>query len=171
MVSLNLRFATKPDIPKLREVDPSYKYFGKRYKDSAVMIIAEIDGEIAGYLIYITVVDGYILEKIFVCPEYRKRGAGEFLLRLLTSKIHGEMDDFKRIFVETYVSKRKSPEGLDKIRFLRKMGFMVIGYDKDTATLRYEVAELSVPRIVLSDRFKPWYPEGLPYEVNDDCGD
>jgi GNAT superfamily N-acetyltransferase len=168
MTALTLRFATKDDIKVLRSIDPPYRYIGKRLKDGAVIVIAESDGEIAGYLVYFTLEEGYFLDHVFVKPDFRSNGFGDYLTRLLMTKIMGKVDEFKRIFVEAVVDKRKSPAGLDRIKFLRKMGFMLIGYEGNSAILRFERASVAIARIVDSDRMKPWYPESIHFSFTEE---
>lgn len=168
MTAVTLRFATKDDVKTIRSIDPPYRFIGKRLKDGAVIVIAEVGEQIAGYLVYFTLAEGYFLDHVFVKPDFRGTGIGEYLTRLLMSKILGKVDEFKRIFVETIVDKRKSPAGLDKIRFLRKMGFMVIDHEGNSALLRFERGAVAVARIVESDRMKPWYPEGLHFTITDE---
>lgn len=168
MTALTLRFADKTDVKVLRALDPAYKYIGKRLKDQAIIIVAESQNEIIGYLVYFTVVDGYLFDHVFVKPDFRGKGFGDYLTRLLMHKIMGNLDQFKRIFVEAIVEKKDSAKGLDKIRFLRKMGFAVIGYEEGSAILRFERGELAVSRILDSDRMKPYFPDGLHFSFTED---
>lgn len=118
---------------------------------------------------YYTSEYGYLLDRVFVTEEHRGKGVGHLLVRHLTRKVHGKADEFKRIFVETYVSRSK--KRLDFVKFLRKMGFMPAGETEEPSPkhiLRYERAEIAVSQLVLSDRFAPLNPETLHYDCTDD---
>lgn len=83
-------------------------------------------------------------------------------MRLLTQKILGHDDGFKRLYIETSVKEADMAKSLEKVKFLRKMGFTVLSFEDNEYTLRYERPEISVMRITASDRQSSLFPETFP---------
>lgn len=164
MLEINLRFADRTDIKELKSLDPEYKLIGKKLQDGVPIVVAVVQGKIAGYLVYDIPPDVYVLEHIFVQPEMRGKYISIVLMMALTSKLKGTID-FDRKTIVTRVLERNTPKGVDKIKYLRKMGFVLLGFEDADALLVYEVPELGVLRIVKSDRNVCQFPEYLPYEV------
>jgi N-acetylglutamate synthase-like GNAT family acetyltransferase len=166
-LELMIRYATKDDVAALKKMDPAYQSIGKRIKDQTPVVVACMGETIAGYLVYDLMPECYFFDHVFVAPEYRGNLIGSALMKMLTSKVGGGDDGVKRLFIMTIVDDFLG-EGIDKARFLRKIGFNVVSYLGEGAILHYERPEVNVARIVASDRMKPWFPESLHYEVDDD---
>jgi N-acetylglutamate synthase-like GNAT family acetyltransferase len=167
MLELNIRYAEKKDIKVLKKFDPMYKYFGKRMVDQVPIILAEIDGEIIAYLIYNCTDYCYEFDHVYVAEPYRKKYVASALMLLLTNKIMGEDDGFKRLFVECVVQEKDLARTIEKVKFLRKLGFTVVEIDEDGYLLRYERPEVAVMRITASNRMEAWYPESFPEILGD----
>lgn len=136
-------------------------------REQTPIVLACLDKEIIGYLVYDVVPECYLFEHLFVRPDYRGQFIGSVLMKNLTDKIKGPDNGFLRNYIMCFIEDFLG-EGIDKVKFLRKMGFMVVEYADDAVILHYSRPEANVLRIVTSDRMKPYYPESLHYEVDDD---
>lgn len=162
-MELTLRFAGRNDVKPLKITDPEYKLAGKRLQDCVPIIIAEVEKSIVGYIVYDIDIDGYFLDHVFVVPKYRMQSIARFLVNCVLSKINTE----NRTSVLCQIPEKDSKRGLDKIKFCRKLGFTLIGYDEDDALLVYDLPRAAIHRIQLSDRMAEWFPESLPFEIEE----
>jgi len=157
MSEITLRWAVHRDVRKLKALDSEIPKDVK--KIDCPMLIAEDGQRPIGYLAYTHTSDSYELLRLYVSPKYRNTGVGSSLLKLLLFKVRGPIHPMKRLSVECFIEKKDSKEGLDKINFFRKMGFMLVGYDEDIAILQYDHPTEAVARIVSSNRLVPWLGE------------
>jgi ribosomal-protein-alanine N-acetyltransferase len=83
------------------------------------MFVAEIDGEIRGYIAFSKILDEVHIENIAVEPEWRGKGIGSYLLKFVIEK--NKNCDF-------YLEVR--PSNSPAISLYKKFGFFEVGRRK-----------------------------------------
>lgn len=136
MEGLRLRPAEEKDLPQILAIEKAsfptpwqtVHFYVELYKDYAHLWVAELEGQVVGYICFWIIAGEAHLANIAVHPSFRRRGIGSKLLgaclRFLKEK------RVSRILLEVRASNRPAQ------RFYRKFGFKVDGirrgYYRDT---------------------------------------
>lgn len=120
-----VRWYVSADLPQVLEIEErSFPHAWDKEEfrrwlrcENVAGMIVEIDGRVAGYMIYAWVGEYIELMNLAVHPAYRRRGIGRDLVHRLISKL-----GVKRQAVELYVSEDNTPAHL----FFRAMGFRAV---------------------------------------------
>lgn len=91
--------------------------------ENAVFLVAEIEGEVCGYIGAHTVVDEAYIANVAVSGSFRRRGVGESLVRACCDKVKALGCSF--ISLEVRVSNEKA------IALYEKTGFVPLGERKN----------------------------------------
>lgn len=128
-MKVNIRNLEEKDLPHVMEIARqsftipwSIKSFKKELlSDTSLLKVAEIDGEIVGYVVFRRILDEVELLSIAVSPSFRRKGIATKLIKETLNEIK---DGVKACFLEVRISN----EGA--IRFYEKLGFLRIGIRK-----------------------------------------
>ncbi len=120
---IRLRPARKEDLPHILEIErlsfPSpwqaTHFFLELYKDYAHLWVAEKEGRLVGYICFWLVADEAHLVNIAVHPSFRRKGVGEFLLKMFLR--FAARKGARRAFLEVRASNRVARHLYEKFGF------------------------------------------------------
>jgi ribosomal-protein-alanine N-acetyltransferase len=126
-----VRFYIRRDLPELMEIDrESYRpalnedeWQDKFRQRNAVGLVAELDGQVIGFLVYELHKKKYEIYRLGVLPEFRRTGVASTLIAKLLHKLSGD----RRSEVEICSDDRNLPGHL----FLRACGFKAVDIYRD----------------------------------------
>lgn len=124
---VEIRPMREADLDRVMEIEhasystpwPETSFRGLIGRGDASLLVAESDGEIAGYAVCWTMLDQAELGNIAVAPEWRRRGIAQ---RLLTATIERMREHEVR---ELYLEVRTSNDGAQ--RLYTRNGFETVG--------------------------------------------
>jgi [ribosomal protein S18]-alanine N-acetyltransferase len=122
---INIRPADERDLEKIFEIET--RSFKKPWSKNLLlysirvggMFVAEIDGEIRGYIAFSKILDEVHIENIAVEPEWRGKGIGSHLLKFVIEK-NKDCDFFLEV----------RPSNQSAISLYKKFGFFEVGRRK-----------------------------------------
>ncbi len=124
---LTIRRMRVEDVDQIVEIEKqSFRHAWSReaflneihYRDVAHPLVAEIDGEVVGYLTAWFVRDEIHITNLAVSPRHRRKGIGNALLQAVLEK--GRREGYRLAYLEV------RPSNLAAIRLYRKWGFRVV---------------------------------------------
>lgn len=128
-MKINIRNLEEKDLPQVLEIAKqsftvpwSEKSFKKElFNKNSLLKVAEIEGEIVGYVVFRRILDEVELLSVAVSPFFRRKGIATQLIKETLNEIK---DSVKECFLEVRISNEEA------IRLYEKLGFLRIGIRK-----------------------------------------
>lgn len=122
-MNVRLRGARQSDIPVLRELsEESIDFNALLKKRRTVGVVAEIQKEIVGYIVYTIEKNNLVIVDLFVVDYMRRCGIGKDLVSQLIINL-----GIKQKTIDLVVTERN----LDSHLFFNALGFQALGVSKD----------------------------------------